>query len=368
MKIVSIVGARPQFIKAAPIGQELFRRGHENILIHTGQHYDFKLSKVFFDELNIPAPDYNLEVGANTPIVQMASMMKELVPIVVKEKPDCAIIYGDTNSTLAAAITLLKTLVPIAHVEGGERNFTQKMEIVHPASIPEESNRVLVDHISELIFCASKRAVSNLEREGITRQVFWVGDVMLDTFSLMRKMAETRSNIIKEMALSTGEYILATVHRAINTNNADRLREIIHGLCSCETPVIFPIHPRTQKVLGENGLDLEVTRNKNLRIIDAVGYFDMLELEKNARIIVTDSGGVTREAFFSGVPSIIVDDTTAWIDLVNSGWSCLTGADSQKISQAINSFTIPKIHEPLLGEANARTLIVDHLETWKTTL
>lgn len=362
MKTITIVGARPQFIKAAPVGKELERRGHKNILVHTGQHYDYNLSKVFFDELEIPAPDYNLEVGPTTPINQMASMMMELETILQKEKPDCAIVYGDTNSTLAAAITLLKIGIPIVHVEGGERNFTLDMKIVHPASIPEESNRVLVDHISEMIFCASKRAVANLKREGITRQVYRVGDVMLDTFSQMSKMAETRSDVIQKLGLAKGEYVLATVHRAINTDKPERLREIIRGLCLSDIPVVFPIHPRTQKVINANGSGLEISKKSNLKIIEPVGYFDMLELEKNAKIIVTDSGGVTREAFFSGVPSIIVDDTTAWIDLVNSGWSYLTGADSEKIGKILRSIKAPKIREALLGEGTTSGLIIEKLE------
>jgi UDP-GlcNAc3NAcA epimerase len=291
-------------------------------------------------------------------------MMKELEPIINKEKPDCAIVYGDTNSTLAAAIALLKTGIPIAHIEGGERNFTTEMEIVRPSSIPEESNRVMVDHISEMIFCASQRAVANLEREGITRNVHWVGDIMLDTFMQMSQMAETRSDIIQKLGLGNKKFVLVTVHRAINTDKPERLREIILGLCQSDLPVVFPIHPRTKKVINENRLDLDLAGNSNLHTIDPVGYFDMLELEKNASVIVTDSGGVTREAFFAKVPSIIVDDTTAWIDIVNAGWSCLTGADSQKIISALQSFDMPSIQKPLLGDANSRVLIVDHLEKW----
>ncbi len=361
MKIISIVGARPQFIKAAPVGQELTKRGHDNVLVHTGQHYDYKLSRVFFDELNIPAPDHNLEVGANKPILQMAAMMKELAPIVELEKPSCAILYGDTNSTLAAAITLLKIGIPIIHIEGGERNFTLDMKMVQPSSIPEEANRVLVDHVSEMIFCASKRAVVNLENEGVSRNVHWVGDVMLDTFSQMSRMAEARSSIIKDLDLQKDDYSLATVHRAINTDNPDRLREIIYGLCQSNQPVIFPIHPRTRKVITENRLDDEIKANSNLKIIDPVGYFDMLELEKNARIIVTDSGGVTREAFFAGVPSIIIDDTTAWIDLVQAGWSQLVGADAERIGAGLNSADRPKNHDPLLGDGTASEKIIGYI-------
>lgn len=364
MKILSIVGARPQFIKAAPVGRELTKRGHENILVHTGQHYDYKLSKVFFDELNIPAPDFNLEIGANKPVLQMSSMMKELAPIVETIDPVYAILYGDTNSTLAAAITLLKIGIPIIHIEGGERNFTLDMKKVQPSSIPEEANRVLVDHISEVIFCASKRSVKNLEIEGITHNVYRVGDVMLDTFSQMSRMAETRSSIIKDLDLRRDGYSLATVHRAINTDDPNRLRQIIRGLRKSELPVIFPIHPRTRKMISENALNDELEGKHHLRIIEPVGYFDMIELEKNARVIVTDSGGVTREAFFAGVPSIIVDDTTAWIDLVQAGWSQLVGADEDRICTAQNSSRLPIEHEPLLGDGNTSIKIVERIGQW----
>ncbi len=370
MKLISIVGARPQFIKAAPVGTELARHGHKNVLVHTGQHYDYKLSKIFFDELGIPDPDYNLEVGANTPVNQIAAMMRELAPILEKEKPDCAITYGDTNSTLAAAITLVKLGVPIVHIEGGERNFTTDLRIVHPSTIPEESNRVLVDRISEVIFCASARAVENLKHEGMERHVYFVGDVMLDTFSRMSQMAATRSDIMNQSGLKKGEYILVTVHRAINTDQPERLKAIIQGLCESDIPVIFPIHPRTQKVMNETGLMDAIAHSSKIKIINPVGYFDMLELEKNARTIVTDSGGVTREAYFAEVPSIIVDDTTAWIDLVNSGWSHLVGADAVKIGAAIRSNLVPSTHRSILGEANSSVLITEYLEKWhksKTT-
>ncbi|MHC1783311.1 MAG: non-hydrolyzing UDP-N-acetylglucosamine 2-epimerase [Anaerolineaceae bacterium] len=364
MKTLTVIGARPQFIKAAPVGRELTDRGHRDVLVHTGQHYDYRLSKVFFDELGIPEPDYNLNIGSTTPASQIGAMMSALEPVLEKEKPDCVLVYGDTNSTLAAALTALKCQIPIVHIEGGERNFTKEYKTVAPASIPEEANRILVDHISTIIFCASKRAVENLSREGLSSRVFWVGDISLDTYLLVNSIQSNRSDILKNLKLSPGEYILATVHRAINTDYPDRLREILIGLSTQAFRVILPIHPRTGKVIMENDMLKELASKNRLEIIDPVGYFDMLALEKNARIIVTDSGGVIREAFFSQVPSIIVDETTEWIDLVQSGWSNLVGADSKLIIDSILSLKKPSLHESILGDGTTRKQIVDILEHW----
>lgn len=364
LKTITIVGARPQFIKAAPVCEELDRRGHRNILVHTGQHYDYNLSKVFFDELGIPAPDYNLEIGSSTPVNQMAGMMSALEKILIDEEPDCVLVFGDTNSTLAAALTALKCEIPIAHIEGGERNFTRDLHIVHPASIPEESNRVLVDHISTIIFCASRRAVENLVNEGISKNVFWVGDISLDTFTRINTLPSNQSDVLQRMKLTSGEFALATVHRAINTDYPERLEEILGGLAGAGIAVILPVHPRTRKVIENSERLKNLSTSGQLIIVDPVGYFDMLALEKKARVIITDSGGVIREAFFSSVPSVIVDETTEWIDLVQSGWSTLVGADRAGIIQASVSAKKPAIREPILGDGNTRIKIVDLLEEW----
>lgn len=364
MNVMTIVGARPQFIKAAPLCAELTSRGHKNVFVHTGQHYDYSLSKVFFDELQIPEPDYNLEIGPLSPVKQISGMMNSLETILITEKPTCALVFGDTNSTLAASLAAMKCEIPIIHIEGGERNFTRDMKIVPAATIPEESNRVLVDHISSVIFCASKRAVENLAREAITDNVIWAGDISLDTYSLISQIPSNKSDILERLNIRSGEFALATVHRAINTDIPERLVEILQGLSKSEIPVIFPIHPRTRKVMVESNLFSRFTQSSNLRIVDPVGYFDMLALEKNARIIITDSGGVIREAFFSKVPSVIVDETTEWIDLVQAGWSHLVGADSQKICENIHSSKKPENWEPVLGDGTARKKIVSYLEKW----
>jgi UDP-N-acetylglucosamine 2-epimerase len=366
MKIITVVGARPQFIKAAPVCNELAARGHENVLVHTGQHYDYKLSKVFFDELEIPEPKFNLEIGSASAAKQIAGMIAGLEAIFLQEKPDFVLVFGDTNTTLAAAITAVKCEIPVVHVEGGERNYTRNYELVSSFSIPEETNRVVVDHISSIIFCASHRAVENLMREGIREGVVFVGDISLDTYSLIRNTPSSTSTILEQLGLRADGYVLATVHRSINTDQPERLKEIINGLSHSEIPVIFPIHPRTQNVIRERHLNDIISKTSQLRIIDPVGYFDMLILEKNAKIIVTDSGGVIREAFFSKVPSLIVDETTEWIDLVQAGWSQLIGADAEKIIHLIGTMKKPEKWDPILGDGFTRQKIVSYLEDWNS--
>lgn len=362
MKIVTIIGARPQFIKAAQVRKILQERDHHEILVHTGQHYDYLMSKVFFDELLISEPDYNLEVGSASPAKQMGAMMVKLEEVLALEKPDFAIVYGDTNSTLAAALTAVKGNFPVVHVEGGERNFSADMQVVHPCSIPEETNRVITDHVSKAIFCASQRAVENLKHEGITQNVFFSGDIMLESFLQMSNIAQQRSGILGTLKIKPGEFVLTTIHRAINTDDPHRLKSILIALLSLNETVVFPVHPRTRKLINSLGMNDEINRTKSLSLIEPVGYFDMLELERNSRLIITDSGGVTREAFFCNVPAIIVDETTAWIDLVLAGWSTLTGSGTNKIIQAVQSAQRPLKKEPLLGDGNTSEFIVRRLE------
>jgi UDP-GlcNAc3NAcA epimerase len=365
MKILSIIGARPQFIKSAPVGEELFKRGIENIVINTGQHYDYQLSDIFFNDLHLPAPKYNLNIGANQPVQQISKILEDISPIIGEENPDCALVYGDTNSTLAAGLAFLKTGIPIMHIEGGERNFTKDRKKVKPYSIPEEANRVLIDNISETIFCASMQAMTNLQNEASTSQSHFVGDVMLDLFLKMSRISETKSNIISQLGLEKGNYVLATIHRAINTDNLVRLHGILHGLSRSKERVIFPIHPRTKKIIFENNLISDREKNSLLEIIEPVGYFDMLELEKNASLIVTDSGGVTREAYFAGIPNLIVDESTAWIELVESGWSHLVDAQNGEIEKAMANVFLPDNYKPLLGDGSASVKIAEILENWK---
>ncbi len=315
LKVLTIVGARPQFIKAAVVSREL--RKYEDvceILVHTGQHYDGNMSDVFFEELDIPKPYYNLGIGSATQGAQTGRMLEALEDVLIKEEPDCVIVYGDTNSTLAGALAAVKLHIPVAHVEAGLRSFNRRM--------PEEINRIVTDHISDLLLAPTETAVGNLMREGFERdRVCLVGDVMYDAALFYAKRAEANSSILESLDLASKGYILATVHRAENTDNVKRLRCIFRALSiiAQEIPVILPIHPRTQAVLQAEGL-LE-TVVQSIRVVEPVGYLDMVMLERNAALIATDSGGVQKEAFFHRVPCVTLRDETEWVELVDIGWN-----------------------------------------------
>ncbi len=315
LKVLTIVGARPQFIKAAMVSREL--RKHDDmseILIHTGQHYDINMSDVFFEELEIPKPDYNLGIGSATQGAQTGRMLEALEDVLIKERPDCVIVYGDTNSTLAGALAAAKLHISVAHVEAGLRSFNRKM--------PEEINRIVADHVSDLLLAPTETAVENLMREGFERnKVCLVGDVMYDAALFYARMAELSSLILERLNLVRKEYVLATVHRAENTDNASRLRSIFEALrtIAYEMPVVVPMHPRTRAPLEAEGL-LE-TIVQCIQVIEPIGYLDMVMLERNAALIVTDSGGVQKEAFFHRVPCVTVRDETEWVELVDIGWN-----------------------------------------------
>ncbi len=328
MKLLDIVGARPQFIKVGPILRAIEKHNQEHpqhsiqeILVHTGQHYDYMMSRVFFEELQMKEPDYHLGVGSGTHGQQTGEMLKRLEDVLRKEKPDLVMVYGDTNSTLAGALAAAKLHIPVAHVEAGLRSFNRKM--------PEEINRVLTDHVSDLLFCPTERAVENLRREGITQGVHWVGDVMYDAVLQYAEMAERRSRILDELGLEKRRYALATVHRAENTDDPVRLSlifETLDGIACDGLPVIVPLHPRTRKQLESLKLPLN-----GLRLIEPVSYSDMLLLEKQAKIILTDSGGVQKEAFFFRVPCVTLRDETEWVETVETGWNTLVGCDPERI-------------------------------------
>jgi len=307
MRIASIVGARPQFIKAAVVSKEL-RKKHEELLIHTGQHYDFQMSRIFFEQMEIPEPAYNLEVGSGNQGWQTGEMLIRLERVLLQEKPDWVLVYGDTNSTLAGALAAAKLHIPVAHVEAGCRSFNRSM--------PEEINRLLSDHLSSLLFCPTQRAKDNLEKEGILQGVHLVGDVMLDSLLLYMEKANA---LPPHLGLSPKGYVLFTLHRQENVDDKRRLRSILEEIGKIEHLVIFPIHPRTLKSLKEFGLSLP----PNIRLIDPVGYLEMLSLEKNAQGILTDSGGVQKEAFYLQVPCITLRNETEWIETVEAGWNKL---------------------------------------------
>ena len=351
MKIASVVGARPQFIKAAPVSREV-RRHNVEILIHTGQHYDETMSDVFFEVLEIPRPDYNLGVGSGSHAVQTAEMMSGLEGVLEKEAPDLVLVYGDTNSTLAGALVAAKRHVPVGHVEAGLRSFNRTM--------PEEINRVMSDHLSELLFCPTQTAVDNLRREGITKGVHLVGDVMYDV-ALHSAQAARGRDIVERLGLRPGDYVLVTLHRPGNVDDRETLRGIVDALVRCGRPVVFPVHPRTRKNLEAFGL-WEALRGK-VTAIDPVDYLDFLALLMKAQKVATDSGGVQKEAYFFGVPCVTLRDETEWIETVEDGWNAVVGTETEDILHAIANFNPTGTKAKSFGDGHAAERIARILET-----
>ena len=342
MKIVSIVGARPQFIKCAPVSREL-RKEHEEILVHTGQHYDHGMSAVFFEELAIPEPDYNLGIGSGMHGRQTGAMLGAIEDVLEREEPEIVLVYGDTNSTLAGALAAAKMHVPVAHVEAGLRSFDRRM--------PEEVNRVLTDHASDILFCPTATAVRNLATEGIMEGVFLVGDVMVDAMNHNRTVAEERSRILEDAGVRSGEYLVVTVHRPSNTDSRENMAAIIGALGEAGVPVVFPVHPRTRKFLL--GYDLLAAMPENIRITEPLGYLDMLRLMAHAKKILTDSGGVQKEAYMLGVPCITLRENTEWVETVEAGWNVLVGAEGEGIVDAIRQFSPGFLQKRIFGEGDA---------------
>jgi UDP-N-acetylglucosamine 2-epimerase len=356
MKIVSIVGARPQFIKAAPVSKVLYAAGHQEFMVHTGQHYDHDMSQIFFKELGLPEPDINLGVGSGSHGKQTGQMLIGIEEVLQAEKPDWMLVYGDTNSTLAGALAAVKLHIPLAHVEAGLRSFNRQM--------PEEHNRVLTDHCADLLFCPTQTAVDNLAREGLTNDVYWVGDTMYDAVLQFAEIARRRSAILRDLGLEPKEYLLATVHRPYNADDPQKLGEILKAFDECGEMVIFPVHPRTRARMAElNLLNGSPAKNHKLRLIDPVGYLDMLMLEQNARLILTDSGGMQKEAYFFGVPCITLRPETEWVETVEARWNVLIDVESKRMVDAINDFDLPKEPPlPIFGDGQAASKIVQHLE------
>jgi len=442
MKIATVIGARPQFIKAAAVSRAIAEqrrneglrpisrgktgtrpRPHflsekkgsrpsfspgavpvfsgaspaiEEILIHTGQHYDDGMSAVFFRELEIPEPKYNLNVGSGPHGQQTGRMLAAIEEVLLAEKPDWVLIYGDTNSTLAGALAAAKLHIPIAHVEAGLRSFNRRM--------PEEINRIVADQLSTLLFCPSQVAVDNLAAEGIgknggktgtaphffsekkgrspsfspgagpvsspaegikkmgavpifSQRVVVTGDVMADALQFAATKASAQSDILARLGLQPQRYLLATVHRAENTDDPQRLADILSTFAALDEPVVFPAHPRTRKFMHEKNY----LPPPHVRLIDPVGYFDIVALEKSARLLLTDSGGMQKEAYWFGVPCVTLRDETEWVETVASGWNVLTGADRDRIITAVRTFKPPAAHPPLYGDGKAAEKIVHTL-------
>jgi UDP-GlcNAc3NAcA epimerase len=325
MKVMTILGARPQFIKAAPVSQALRTAGIVEYLLHTGQHYDRQMSKVFFDELKIPTPDTNLEIGSGPHGQQTGRMIEAIEQQIMAEKPDSLLVYGDTNSTLAGALAAAKLHVPVAHVEAGLRSWNREM--------PEEHNRVLTDHCSDILFCPTQNAVRNLHDEGIKKGVHLVGDPMLDACMHFLPIAKKKSTILKDHNLSPNEYFLTTLHRPSNVDDPAVLDRILHALNSLPKPVVFPVHPRTQSQLIPSASN----QYPNLKLIDPIGYIDMLQLCSQAKAALTDSGGLQKEAFFLQTPCITLRKETEWTETLINKANQVVGNTPDAIAQAVSN-------------------------------
>ena len=350
MKVVSIVGARPQFVKAAAVSRRL-RERHTEFLVHTGQHYDYEMSGIFFDGLDLPAPDINLEAGSGSHGQQTGTMLASIEGVLQRERPDCVLVYGDTNSTLAGALAASKLHIPVVHVEAGLRSFNRAM--------PEEINRVVADRLSTQLFCPSDTAVRNLAAEGIADHVHMVGDVMLDVLQAAQPRADCqRPALLARFGLEHGRFVFATIHRAENTDDVHRFLDILSAVNSLEEPMLFPAHPRVRRLLDQHGSAL----GSHVRVIEPLGYVETVALIKAARMVLTDSGGLQKEAYWLGAPCVTLRDETEWVETVAAGWNRLVGSDPDRILDAVRSFVPPAAHPALYGDGLASSKCVELLD------
>jgi UDP-GlcNAc3NAcA epimerase len=359
MKIIaSIVGARPNFIKLAPIhnlmNESEYTNKFKHIIIHTGQHYDYKLSEIFFSEFSLPKPDYNLDIGSSTPCIQIAEMIRKLEHLFHSLKIDIVLVYGDTNSTFAGGLAATKSMINVAHVESGLRSFYREM--------PEEINRVLTDHISNFLYSPTETAVKNLKSENIQGEVIYTGDISVEII----RAAETKINnslILDKLKLEPKNYYLFTLHRSENTN-FKCLKSIIEIFNKIpESKIVFPIHPRTVNILDQNNLFKELQKCKNVILTDPVGYLDFVKLIKYSNKVITDSGGTQKEAYLLNTPCITIRNNTEWIETINEGWNILTGIDIEKTTNAIkNWFPQTTTQNPIFGNGRTSNIIINHLK------
>jgi UDP-GlcNAc3NAcA epimerase len=352
MKVVSIVGARPQFIKAAPVCRAL-RERHQESLVHTGQHYDRAMSDVFFEELGIPEPDFHLGIGSGSHGHQTAEMLGAIEDLLLTQRPDVVLVYGDTNTTLAGALAAAKLNVPVAHVEAGLRSFNRSM--------PEEINRIVADHVSSLLLCPTRAAVDNLSAEGITDGVELVGDVMLDTARYQAERVDS-GGTLERLGLTPGGYYLATVHRAGNSDDPERLSAIVRAFTRLDRPVLWPVHPRTRKNLAAFGLDQVVAAAPAIRAVEPLPYGETVAALRSAAALLTDSGGMQKEAYFFGVPCVTLRDETEWVETVESGWNVLAGADEERILAAVAPRRMPETRPDVYGDGHAAEACVRAME------
>lgn len=345
MKIVNIVGARPQFIKAAVLSRLIKKEQNiSEIIVHTGQHYDKNMSDIFFTELDIPKPNYNLEVGSGLHGEQTANILKKTEQVLIKEKPDWVLVYGDTNSTVAGALAASKLHIPVAHVEAGLRSFNRKM--------PEEINRIATDHISDILFAPTQTAMNLLKKEGLKQKSILTGDIMYDSVLFYKQKSIEK---YKNKSLPISDFYLATIHRQENTDDKDRLQQIFFALSELNKTVIMPLHPRTKKMINE------IKYNENIKIIEPVGYLELLHLLSNCTKVFTDSGGLQKEAFFLNKPCITLRDETEWVETLENGWNYIVGADANKILNTAK-YPVPKTKQNLFGNGNAGEIILTKLK------
>lgn len=366
-KIITVIGARPQFIKAAPVSKEL-RKEYKEIIVHTGQHYDENMSDIFFEELQIPKPDYNLEVGSASHGAQTGEMLRKIEELLINERPNAVLVYGDTNSTIAAGLAASKLLIPVIHIEAGLRSFNKAM--------PEEQNRILTDHISTLLFSPTQTGIDNLKKEGITKGVYNVGDVMYDAVLQNSDIAKDKKNfrsylnefkIVKEFTtitnldeIESGNYYLTTIHRAENTNYESKIIEIFDALENLDKLVVIPLHPRTKKILGK----LYKNKFKNIIFIEPVGYLPMLMLIDNSFKVITDSGGLQKEAYFLGKSCITLRDQTEWVETLKGNMNILSNIEKEEIIEKIQNTIIDDSikNNNAFGDGKASSKIVNILK------
>jgi UDP-N-acetylglucosamine 2-epimerase (non-hydrolysing)/UDP-GlcNAc3NAcA epimerase len=351
-----VIGNRPQFVKAAAVSRRLRERSDE-VIVHTGQHYDDELSRIFFDELGVPEPDRELNAGGGTNTEQTARILTKLEPILAELEPSLVLVYGDTNSTLAGALAARQAGIDTGHVEAGMRSFDRTM--------PEELNRVLTDHAGDLLLCSTETAVRNLEREGAAGQIELVGDVMADVSLAFRDIAEERSRILDELGVEPGDYLVVTAHRAGNVDSRERLERLVELLAALPGPVIFPVHPRTRARLDAAGLTERL--GDGVKLTAPLGYLDFLKLARHARAVLTDSGGVQKEAYLLGVPCVTLRDTTEWVETVESGWNVLVDLDREAALAALEREP-PAERPELYGGGRAAERVCDVLAAYTARL